>query len=130
VFHTGYLSPYKEMDKHGPNFLEPPPELVEGEPEYKIECIVDMRHFGHNKKLQYKVHWKGYTKAHDSWEPLENIHAPELLEEYHWESQTIIHHICINTHSPNDEKTLTLTPILTSIPSKPLSSSLTMMSYK
>jgi len=130
MFHVGYLSPYKEMEEHSPNFLEPPSELVEGEPEYKIERIVDMRRFGCNKKLQYKVRWKGYAEAHDSWEPLENIHAPELLEEYRWESQTIIHHICINTHPPNDKRTSTLTPIFTSIPSKPLPSSLTMTSIE
>jgi len=66
VFHAGYLSPYKEMEGHGPNFPEPPPELVEGEPEYKIEHIVNMRCFRCNKKTQYKVRWKGYTEAHDS----------------------------------------------------------------
>jgi len=126
VFHAGYLSPYKEMEEHSPNFPEPPPELVEGEPEYEIEHIVDMRRFGYNKKLQYKVHWKGYAKAHDSWEPLENIHAPELLEEYHRENWTIICHIHTNTHPPNDKRALTLTPIFTSTPSKSFPSSLTM----
>jgi hypothetical protein len=25
-----------------------------------------MRHFGHNKKLQYRVQWKGYSEAHDT----------------------------------------------------------------
>jgi hypothetical protein len=51
VFHTAYLSPYKETEEHGPNFPEPPPDLIEGEKEYKVEHIVDMRHFGHYKKL-------------------------------------------------------------------------------
>jgi len=130
VFHAEYLSPYKETEEHSPNFPEPPPELAEGEPESKIKHIVDMRQFRRNKKLQYKVCWKGYAKAHDSWEPVKNIHAPELLEEYHRENWTVIRHIRINTHLPNDEKTSTLTPILTSIPFKPLSSSFTMTSYK
>jgi len=66
VFHTGYLLPYKEIEEHSLNFPKPPPELVKGELEYEIECIVDMRRFECNKKLQYKVHWKGYAKAHDS----------------------------------------------------------------
>jgi hypothetical protein len=66
VFHAAYLSPYKEMEEHGPNFPEPPPDLIEGEKEYEVECIVNMRHFGHNKKLQYKVRWKGYSKVHNS----------------------------------------------------------------
>jgi hypothetical protein len=82
VFHTAYLSPYKETEEHGPNFPEPPSDLIEGVKEYEVERIVDMRHFGRNKKLQYKVRWKGYSEAHDSWEPVDNIHTPELLEEY------------------------------------------------
>jgi len=89
-----------------------------------------MRHFGCNKKLQYKVRWKGYTEAYDSWEPVENIHTLKLLEEYHQENQTVICRIYIKTHSPNDEKTLTLTPIFTSIPSKTFYSSLTMMNVE
>jgi hypothetical protein len=32
VFHTSYLFPYKETVKHGPNFLKPPPDLIEGQP--------------------------------------------------------------------------------------------------
>src|SRR5271163_2137008 len=36
VFHASLLSPYKENNVHGENFPEPPPELVEGEPEYEI----------------------------------------------------------------------------------------------
>src|SRR6267142_2030122 len=130
VFHVGYLLPYKEMEEHGPNFPEPPPELVEGEPEYEIERIVNMRCFGRNKKLQYKVHWKGYAEAHDSWEPVENIHAPELLKEYHQESRTGIHHIHINTHSSNNKKTSALTPIFIPTPSKTFYSSLTMMNIE
>jgi len=55
VFHAGYLLPYKATEEHGPNFLEPPLKLMKGEPEYEIEHIVDMRHFGCNKKIQYKI---------------------------------------------------------------------------
>ena len=33
IFHANLLSPYKENEVHGPNFLQPPPELVEGEEE-------------------------------------------------------------------------------------------------
>ncbi len=39
--------------------------------------------FGCKKEKQYHIHWKGYSNAHDTWEPEQNIHAPELLSEYH-----------------------------------------------
>jgi hypothetical protein len=115
------------MEEHGPNFPEPPPDLIEGEKEYKVKRIVDMRHFGHNKKRQYKVQWKGYSEAHDSWEPVDNIHTPELLEEYHWETRTVIRTVCINT-APSLDKTTESTPLLLphSQPSQKLSLSQTM----
>jgi hypothetical protein len=55
VFHASYLSPYKETVEHGPNFLEPPPNLIEGQPKWEVEAIVRMHHFGLKKK-QYQVH--------------------------------------------------------------------------
>jgi hypothetical protein len=43
VFHASLLSPYKEMEEHGANFPEPPPDLVEGEEEYKVEQVLNLR---------------------------------------------------------------------------------------
>ncbi len=83
VFHASYLSPYRETPEHGPNYLEPPPDIIEGQPEWEIEAIVGMCLFGQKREKQYRVHWKGYSNAHDTWEPEQNIHTPELLAEYH-----------------------------------------------
>jgi Chromo (CHRromatin Organisation MOdifier) domain len=82
VFHTSLLSPYKEMEEHGMNYEEPPPDLIDGEHEYEVEQILDARHHGCWKKLQYCIWWKGYSKAHDTWEPEENVHAPNCLSEF------------------------------------------------
>jgi hypothetical protein len=46
VFHASLLTPYKETEQHGPNFLEPPPEIIEGEPEWEVERILQERTFG------------------------------------------------------------------------------------
>ena len=40
IFHTTLLLPYLESNIHGKNFLMPPPDLVNGELEYKVEAIV------------------------------------------------------------------------------------------
>ena len=40
VFHASLLTPYKETSQHGPNFLELPPEIIEGKPEWEVEKIL------------------------------------------------------------------------------------------
>jgi Chromo (CHRromatin Organisation MOdifier) domain len=77
------LLPYKEMDAHGHNFPEPPPDLIEGESEYEVDQILVVRRHGRNQDLQYLLCWKGYSQAHDSWEPAGNVTAPELIKEFY-----------------------------------------------
>jgi hypothetical protein len=52
-FHTSLLTPYKETEKHGLNFLELPPDIIEGEPEWEVEQILDHRHVWN--KVQYLI---------------------------------------------------------------------------
>ncbi len=40
TFHAGLLSPYKETQVHGLNFMCPPPDIVDGEEEYEVDCIL------------------------------------------------------------------------------------------
>ncbi|ESK81066.1 hypothetical protein Moror_13391 [Moniliophthora roreri MCA 2997] len=47
IFHAGLLKPYKETEAHGWNFVEPPPDIVEGHEEFEIEAII-----GHNNALR------------------------------------------------------------------------------
>jgi hypothetical protein len=39
TFHASLLSPYQEIIQHGPNFSQPPLDLITGEAEYKVEAI-------------------------------------------------------------------------------------------
>jgi hypothetical protein len=47
-----------------------------------VEQIVESRQVGKKKTLQYKIHWKGYSQAHDSWEPAAQVHASELIRKF------------------------------------------------
>jgi Chromo (CHRromatin Organisation MOdifier) domain len=82
VFHVDLLSPYKETEAYGTPYMRPPLDIKEGEEEYEVEAILDMRHFGRWKKLQYLVHWAGYPHADDTWVNHEDLHAPELLKNF------------------------------------------------
>ncbi len=82
VFHTSLLTPYHETQAHSPNFTQPPPDLIDREDEYEVERIVAHRQFGRSKKLQYLIKWKGYPKSDNTWEPADQVHAPELIKHY------------------------------------------------
>jgi hypothetical protein len=83
VFHASLLTPYRKTPQHGPNYIKPPPELIEGEHEYEVEAIVNHRLYGKAKTLQYLLKWKGYPHADNTWEPANQVHAPALVESYH-----------------------------------------------
>jgi Chromo (CHRromatin Organisation MOdifier) domain len=77
AFHGNLLLPYHETKEHGHNFAKLPPELIEGQPEWEVEEILDSRWY--RCKIQYLIKWKGYSDTHNSWEPKENVNVPELL---------------------------------------------------
>ena len=83
VFHAGLLTPYRETKEHGVNFMKPPPDIVDGEEEYEVEAIRDHCFHGRGRKLQYLVKWKGYPEADNTWEPLGQVFAPELIKKHH-----------------------------------------------
>jgi len=82
VFHAALLTPFKETPEHSLNFVEPPPEVIEGEEEWEVEQILGKHHFGQGKKVQYLVRWKGYSPAHDQWIDQWDLHADKLILEY------------------------------------------------
>jgi hypothetical protein len=82
IFHASLLLPYHETTAHGPNFSRPPPELIDGKEEYQVECVMGHRKIGRTKKLQYLVKWLGYPDSDNTWEPVSQVHAPDLIKQY------------------------------------------------
>ena len=83
IFNESYLSPFKKSRyRNQQKPPAPPPIEVEGEQEYNVEEIRDSRK--RRGKVQYLVHWEGYPREEDTWEPAENLkHAQELITEFH-----------------------------------------------
>ena len=81
VFHACLLSPYKETDEHRPNHTDPPPDLINGENEYKVEAILAHRKGG--RQIQYLVKWRGYDPSNNTWDPEMNLsNTDEILSGY------------------------------------------------
>jgi len=68
TFHIFLLELYHDDKFSSQRTQPPPPIIIEGEPEYKLEQIIDSRlHYG---KLQYWAKWTGYPPEHDKvWYP-------------------------------------------------------------
>ena len=83
VFHSSLLLPYKETTTHGPNFTWPPPDLIEGEEEYEVGAVINHRNHRCQYQLQYLIKWKDYPSSDNMWEVAADIHAEDLMKEYH-----------------------------------------------
>jgi hypothetical protein len=104
IFHASLLTPYVETNEHGANYTRPPPDMIEGEEQYKVEAI--RAHRRRNNKLQYLIKWKGYPESDNTWELVGNVQAPLLTRKYH------------KAHPPEDKRTTkrpktTLSPLST-----------------
>ena len=46
IFHASLLTLYKETPEHGPNFLEPPLDIIDDTSEWEVETILKHHSFG------------------------------------------------------------------------------------
>ncbi|QRW19815.1 Retrotransposable element Tf2 protein [Rhizoctonia solani] len=78
IFYEGLLS--KSHESPSQPFPErPPPEIIEGEEEYKVEQIIDSKR--QKGKWFYLIKWKGYGAEDNSWEPEELLeHSQEEIQ--------------------------------------------------
>jgi len=63
TIHISLLEPYENNKLPSQRQEPPPPIIIEGEPEYKLEEIVDASLY--YRKLQYRAKWTGYSPEHD-----------------------------------------------------------------
>jgi len=76
----------------------PLPEIVDGEEEWVVEEILDSQMV--NRKLCYLVKWEGFGVEHNSWEPWDNVHAPQLVVDFYRRHPGAARQICmVDFHS-------------------------------
>ena len=122
VFHATLLTPYKETTLNGSKNQEPAPELIDGQPEWEIEQILRVRQY--RRQVQYLVRWKGFSEAHDSWEPAANIHADELIQEFYKRHPKTICNLTTQVPVIIRTTTMSTTPLFKRIENIPSSLSL------
>ncbi len=84
VIHANLLTPYKETALHGPNYTRPAPDLIDGEEEYEVEEVQQVRRQGRGRKLHYLIKWKGFPMSDSTWEPVEHLkHTPKLITDFY-----------------------------------------------
>jgi len=59
----------------------PPPIVVDREPEWEVEEILDSH--WHRRRFQFLVKWKGFSREHNSWEVASDVKTPDLIIEYY-----------------------------------------------
>ncbi|KAJ1045309.1 hypothetical protein NDA10_005115 [Ustilago hordei] len=55
------------------------PSLPDEDLDFEVEALIDKR--SHNGTTEYKVLWRGYSEEAASWEPVENLNCPDLIQE-------------------------------------------------
>jgi len=83
VFHVSLLRPAAPSSDYLPGQENSPPEPVEidGEPEYYIDRIEDLRFNRRRKRHEYLVKWTGYDEL--SWEPALELKDTTAAADYH-----------------------------------------------
>jgi len=86
-FHVSSLKEYREknLDRFKSRRMDKPaPILIDNAEEWEAEQILDYCH--QNNRHEFLLHWKGYERADDCLERIENLdHSLELIQEY-WDA--------------------------------------------
>ena len=83
VVNVSRIKPYHERLPGQPVTAPGPSTVTEDrEEEYEVERIVDSRYKG--KRLEYLVHWKGWSDSDRTWEPVSNLgNATDAVHDFH-----------------------------------------------
>ena len=84
MFHCSVVKPFHPNDDGkfpGRAHTNPAPILINEQPEWQVEAILDHRiRFG---KAQFLVKWAVYPSFENSWEPVEGLeHAEEMVQAW------------------------------------------------
>jgi len=69
----------------------PPPIIVDREEEWEVKEILDS--CWHQRRFQFLVKWKSFSREHNSWETASDVKALDLIMECYWKYPAAPRHI-------------------------------------
>ena len=87
------IKPYCEHLPGQPVSAPGPSNVTEDcEEEYKVDYVVDSWYKG--KRLEYLMHWKGWSDTDWTWEPVSNLgNAADAVRDFHASHPSAPHHL-------------------------------------
>jgi len=68
------------------------PIVIDREPEWEVEEVLDS--CWHQRRFQFLIKWKGFSREHNSWEVASDVKALDLIVEYYRKHPAAPRHIC------------------------------------
>ena len=83
VINISCIKPYRDRLPGQPVSAPGPSNVTEDrDEEYKVDYVVDSRYKG--KRLEYLVHWRGWSNTDRTWEPVSNLgNAAAAVHDFH-----------------------------------------------
>ena len=85
--------------------MKPPPDLINGEEEYKVEEVLKSQKFRRKRKVQYLIKWKGYPDSENQWVDWDNLHADEALADFKKKNPNTVSHIKAGVEGTEEHNT-------------------------
>ena len=94
IVNISRVKPYRERLPGQPVTAPGPSHVTEDrEEEYEVERIIDSRYKG--KRLEYLVHWRGWSDSDRTWEPISNLgNAAGAVHDFHVAHPAAPRHLC------------------------------------
>ena len=94
---------------------------MDGQLEWEVEQILGVRR--RRNQLQYLIRWKGFSDAHDSWEPMTHINADQLIRDVYKEHPSAIRKTAVlKNHNQSDQIPLIKRLAMSTTPSSTIAS--------
>ena len=94
IVNISHVKPYRDQLPGQPVSAPSPSTVMEDcDKEYEVDYVVDSQYKG--KRLEYLVHWKGWSETDHTWEPVSNLgNAVAAVRDFHPSHPSALCRLC------------------------------------